>query len=105
MFWQPKLRAGKGDIEQMHDGLCLMQMVSWFSGNEQPTDNPFCADSFLSMIGRYLNDNAPSQEDRDSLWPLVWKLIGSYVDDNEIVNQRNSLIAKAVVKYDSADVN
>lgn len=71
-----KLRQGLGD-GRPEDGLCLMQMVDWFSGREHVTDNPACACPVLTAIGVRLNDNAPTQADRDSLWPLVWRLLGS----------------------------
>lgn len=66
--------AGNGDPR---DGLCLMQMVDWFSGSDHTIDHPECASPVLSELAIYLNDAAPTQIDRDMLWPLVWRLIGS----------------------------
>lgn len=80
MIVQPaKLRYGKGSGKP-EDGLCLLQMVDWFSGQENVTDHPECACPVLSTVGIRLNDTAPSQAARDSLWPLVWRLLDSKAD-------------------------
>jgi hypothetical protein len=78
MIVQPaKLRFGPGDGNPA-DGLCLMQMVSWFAGDEQVMDHPACASPVLTFLGINLNDTALTQEARDTLWPLVWQLLDSY---------------------------
>src|SRR5512139_442492 len=75
MIVQPaRLRHGNGNPK---DGLCLMQMVDWFAGHEKVSDAPACACPVLTVIGIRLNDTAPSDEARDSLWPLVWRLLDS----------------------------
>ncbi len=87
IFKLPKLKHGVGDLEH---GLCLMQMVSWFSGedvlykNEQSyiSDHPKCASPYLATVGICLNDSA-DDEQRQRLWPFVWKLIDSVDPDNE----------------------
>lgn len=77
MIVQPaKLRNGAGNGKP-EDGLCLMQMVDWFAGNEKVTDTPACACPVLTALGIRLNDIAPDQAARDSLWPLVWRLLDS----------------------------
>jgi hypothetical protein len=77
MIVQPaKLRKGSGSGAP-EDGLCLMQMVDWFSGSDHVTDCPKCASPVLSKFAIYVNDLAPSQSKRDELWPLTWRLIGS----------------------------
>lgn len=82
-IFQPiKLRYGAGSGDP-RDGLCLMQMVDWFSGSTNVSDQPACASPVLARIGIWLNDRAPSQEARDGLWPLVWHLLGSRDPDAE----------------------
>jgi hypothetical protein len=71
-----RLRNGAGDGNP-RDGLCLMQAVHWFSGADITTDHPPCASPVLSDVGIVLNDHAPTQADRDGLWPLVWQLLDS----------------------------
>jgi hypothetical protein len=71
------LRSGSGNGNP-EDGLCLMQMVDWFDGRERKiTDKPPCACPILTAYGIRLNDDAPSQDARDELWPLVFQLVGS----------------------------
>lgn len=77
------LRHGTGNGNPK-DGLCLVQMVDWFAGSERVTDHPECASPGLSKFAIYLNDDAPSQEKRNELWPLVWRLLGSADDAAEI---------------------
>ena len=68
--------SGKGDPQ---DGLCLMQMVDWFNGHDKKlSDHPSCACPILTRFGMCLNDSAPSQAARDTLWPLVFQLISSH---------------------------
>jgi hypothetical protein len=71
------LRSGSGNGNP-EDGLCLMQAVDYFDGRErQITDQPPCACPILTAYGIRLNDDAPSQDARDELWPLVFQLVGS----------------------------
>ena len=64
--------AGRGNPK---DGLCLMQMVDYFSGRDrQISDHPRCACPVLTCFCIFVNDCAPSQAARDELWPLVWQL-------------------------------
>ena len=71
-----RLRNGAGNGNPK-DGLCLMQAVHWFSGADYLSDRPECASPVLCEMGIWLNDMAPTQAARDSLWPLVWLLLDS----------------------------
>lgn len=79
-----RLRKGPGNGSPS-DGLCLMQMVDWFSGSDHTTDHPKCASRILGELAMFLNDSAPSQEVRDSLWPLTWLLLDSVDPGREMV--------------------
>jgi hypothetical protein len=76
LFQPVKLRYGSGNGDPK-DGLCLMQMVDWFSGSTKVKDNPKCASPVLCQVGIKLNDTAKDDETRNRLWPLVWKLLDS----------------------------
>jgi hypothetical protein len=78
--------AGNGDPR---DGLCLMQAVHWFSGADAPMDHPPCASRVLSRLGIVVNDYAPTQVDRDGLWPLVWQLLDSRDDLAETLRAKH----------------
>jgi hypothetical protein len=71
-----RLRTGAGNGNP-REGMCFMQVVHWFSGADITTDHPPCASPVLSHVGIVLNDHAPTQADRDGLWPLVWQLLDS----------------------------
>lgn len=66
--------AGGGDPR---NGLCIMEMVSWFDGAQKVTDRPECACPFLTDVALRLNDRAPTQEDRNTLKPLLPLLAGT----------------------------
>jgi hypothetical protein len=85
MFPPLHLRHGVGNGNPK-DGLCLLQMVDWFSGNEKPKDTPLCVDVSLWHIAMWLNDSTNCQAQRDRLWPFVWKLIGT-VDQSSRINR------------------
>lgn len=70
------LIAGKGGGDPKN-GLCLMEMVSYFAGADRVTDTPPCACPMLTKIAIILNDRAPSQQARDTLKPLLPLLSGS----------------------------
>jgi len=75
IFQPVSLRTGSGNGDP-RDGLCIMQMVDWFSGSVKVSDTPSCACPALTQYAILLNDSA-TDEQRDSLWPLVWKLLNS----------------------------
>jgi hypothetical protein len=68
-----------------------MQMVDWFSGAEYPSDAPDCACFLLTNIGMRLND-AASDEQRQTLWPFIWLLIGS--KDDEALSRRAEYVVR-----------
>lgn len=72
-----KLINGGNQGSDLSKGLCLMEMVSYFAADPVITDHPRCASSVLTDFGISLNDNAPSQKARDTLKPLIFKLMGS----------------------------
>jgi hypothetical protein len=74
-FRPAKLRHGAGNGNPA-DGLCLMQMVHWFSGSSHVSDKPACASPALCAVGIRLNDMATGAQ-RETLWPLVWQLLDS----------------------------
>jgi hypothetical protein len=71
--------AGGGDPKA---GLCIMEMVSYFDGADRVTDRPECACPTLTEFAIRLNDGALSQDDRDTLKPLLPLLAGTRSDEH-----------------------
>lgn len=69
-------------------GLCVMQAVAWFADEEKLVDAPKCACPVLRGWAISLNDSAPSQEHRDSLWSIVFDLLDSK-DPNSVDMREN----------------
>ena len=100
-FSRINLRGGAGNGNPS-DGLCLMQMVNYFAGEDRKiSDHPKCASPALTAFGIRLNDTAPSQELRDTLWPLVFMLQDSRDADAE--NRRAEFLVIEVTKGPVAD--
>ena len=72
-----RLSNGAGDGDPRH-GLCVMEMVSWISGDDRTTDQPSCASPHLTTFAIALNDSAITSEVRDSLKPLAFLLVDTY---------------------------
>ena len=84
--------AGGGDPRA---GLCIMEMVSYFDGADRVTDHPECACPVLTAFAIRLNDQAPSQDDRDTLKPLLPLLAGTRSPERQ--QARVEHLARAVV--------
>lgn len=69
--------AGGGDPS---NGLCIMELVSYFDDADHVTDRPQCACPVLTEWAVRLNDSAPTQAARDGLKPLLPLLSGSRDD-------------------------
>ena len=66
--------AGGGDPR---NGLCVMELVSWISGDDRATDEPACASPHLTAFAIALNDSAISAEVRDSMKPIACLLVNT----------------------------
>ena len=77
------------------NGLCIMEMVSYFDGASRVTDHPECACLALTAFAIRLNDDAPSQADRDTLKPLAPLLAGTR--STEHTQARVEHLVRAVV--------
>lgn len=89
-FSDMHLKLGGGNLHDKDDSLCIMQAVSWFAysnekwGKDSDVDwHPVCASRVLKDMAINLNDHAPSQAHRDSLWSLLFGLLNSVDDDAE----------------------
>jgi hypothetical protein len=76
------LREGAGGGAS-GDGFCVMELVSWISGEDRITDQPDCASPHLTSFAIALNDSAPTGHVRDSMKPLAFLLIGTRDARNE----------------------
>jgi hypothetical protein len=79
---QVRLREGAGGGEP-GAGFCVMELVSWISGDERITDQPDCASPHLTAFAIALNDSAPSGEVRNSMKRLAFLLLASRDARNE----------------------
>jgi hypothetical protein len=66
--------AGGGDPG---NGLCVMELVSWISGDDRVTDEPECASPHLTAFAIALNDSAITRQVRDSMKPLAFLLVNT----------------------------
>jgi len=71
-----RLRKGAGGGDP-RDGFCVMELVSWISGDDRTTDEPDCASPHLTAFAIALNDSAMTWQVRDSMKPLALLLVNS----------------------------
>ncbi|MEO1169938.1 MAG: hypothetical protein AAFW97_14630 [Pseudomonadota bacterium] len=88
-----KLAVGSHDSPQQ--GLCVMEMVAWFAGEEH-SDRPQCACPVLGRFAMNLNDAMPGGVRDRLLKPLVPLLAGTRDPESEIV--RAEYLAMQVVR-------
>ncbi len=69
------LTLAYGGHKSRDTGLCLMEAVAYFAG-EDHTDHPQCACPVLTSYGITLNDKLPDDQ-RQRLKPLIPKLVGT----------------------------
>ncbi len=70
------LRKGAGGGDP-HNGLCVMELVSWIGGDDRATDEPSCASPHLTAFAIALNDSAITRQVRDSMKPLAFLLVNT----------------------------
>jgi len=71
-------KGAHGDREQ---GVCLLEAVAWFAGQDH-TDRPPCVSPVLGVFGRALNDALPDGK-RQELIPLIPLLPGTAGDGRD----------------------
>ena len=71
-----RLRKGAGGGDP-RDGFCVMELVSWISGDDRATDEPDCASPQLAAFAIALNDGAMTWQVRDSMKPLAFLLVNT----------------------------
>jgi len=72
------LTLAHGDHEDRSNGLCLMEAVAWWAG-EDHTDHPACVSPVLGQFGRNLNDLLPDAR-RQELRQFIPQLAGTAGD-------------------------
>lgn len=72
------LHLAKGGHDTPDDGLCLLEAVAMFAG-EDHTDQPRCVSPVLRTYGIRLNDVLPDDR-RQQLKPLIPRLVGTAGD-------------------------
>ncbi len=68
----------KGAHDNRKDGVCLLEAVAWFAGEEH-SDGPECACPVLIGMGQQLNDLLPDHK-RIRLLPMVPRIVGTKGD-------------------------
>ena len=71
-----RLREGAGGGAS-GDGFCVMELVSWISGDDHVTDQPDCTSPHLTAFAIALNDSALTGRIRDLMKPLAFLIVGT----------------------------
>jgi len=66
----------KGSHASREDGVCLLEAVAWWAGEEH-NDAPACVSPVLAAFGRSWNDGMRSNEERSSLVQYIQLLVGT----------------------------
>lgn len=72
------ITLAEGSHISSEDGLCLMEAVAYFAGEEH-SDTPACASEVLTRVGINLNDALPHVY-RQKLKPLIPRIVGTRND-------------------------
>ncbi len=97
-----KLHLANGAHASRDAGVCLMEAVAWFAGEEH-SDRPGCTSPVLAAYARAINDLFTDSE-RQLLVPLIPRLVGTV--DPVLDVRRCKLLADSVQKFagwDAAD--
>ncbi|MGL4833091.1 MAG: hypothetical protein ACRCXH_01590 [Shewanella sp.] len=71
-----EVQLKRGSHKSAKDGLCFLEMVSWFAGEEH-SDKPECACPVLAAYGIKINDRMPDDLRDTLLKPLVPFMAGT----------------------------
>ena len=78
-----EVRLGQCSHSTPEDGMCLMEMVSWFGG-EAHSSFPKCASPVLGSLAMFTNDRIANHKKRDRLLkPFVARLVGTASPEHE----------------------
>ena len=72
------ITLAKGGHETRDDGVCLLEAVAWWAG-EDHGDHPSCVSRVLGSFGRSLNDVLPDEK-RQQLRPYITLMPGTAAD-------------------------
>ena len=77
-----EVSLSEGRHEAPEQGMCMMEMVAWFAGEEH-SDRPECVCPVLGAYGREANDQMPYYLRDTLLKPLVPLVVGTFDPDAE----------------------
>jgi hypothetical protein len=83
-----------GSHSTRDEGLCFMEMVSWFAGEEH-SDQPACACPVLTGYGIGLNDRMPDDVRNKLLKPLIPLMVGTR--NGSLETKRMEILAMNVI--------
>ena len=72
------IRLDRGGHDTRDQGVCLLEAISWFAGEEH-TDHPPCVSPVLGTFGRSWND-ALDDQTRQRLIPFIPRMVGTASD-------------------------
>src|SRR6266540_3358131 len=72
------IRLDRGGHDTRDQGVCLLETISWFAGEEH-TDHPPCVSPVLGTFGRSWND-ALDDQTRQRLIPFIPRMVGTASD-------------------------
>lgn len=87
----PTISLRSGMHPSFSDGVCAMEAVAWLAG-EPHTDHPKCACPVISGVVRQWNDALPDESRNTLLRPLLSRIVGSRVDDDNVMMRRMWLV-------------
>lgn len=87
----------KGAHKTPKDGACIMEMVSYVSGDEW-TDMPACTDPLIAKIAQIVNDSL-SNKDRHLILPYFDRLFNTRFDQNTQQEWHRFVAARRGLKY------
>src|SRR5262245_59576372 len=75
------LHLAVGEHDERDEGVCLLEAVAWFAGQEH-TDHPPCVCPVIAVFGRSWNDSLDDQT-RQRLIPYIPRMVGTADDLSE----------------------
>lgn len=87
----PTISLRSGMHPSFSDGVCAMEAVAWLAG-EPHTDHPECACPVIAGVVRQWNDALPDESRNTLLRPLLSRIVGSRVDDDNVMMRRMWLV-------------
>ncbi len=90
----PALHLGEGAHDSRDKGLCVMEAVAWFAGEEH-SDAPDCACPVIAAYARRMNDRF-DQPFRDALRERIPRFVGSKASEAVMIRRRDEIAFRGI---------